>query len=106
MKKQVSLLVYLRNDPPNTLSGRIAWLQKEKMLPSLEGRDDVLLLSDNVILVDQTSAHGIFVQLCSGLAQGDWPYLLVPMDAEFALGVGKFPEQVRTILSAYDIPLV
>jgi len=102
--KKLTLVLYLREDEANTLRGRIAWLQKNNKLPSLEGRADVSLISDNAILVDQTSAHGIFVQLCGDLASASHPYLIVPLDAESTVAVGKFPETIKGVLENYSIP--
>lgn len=102
----LTLLLYLRNDPVNSLVDRIAYLRQQNRMPSLEGRDDVVLLSDNAILFDRTKAHHIFSQLCAGLAEANWPYLLVTMDAESALAVGTFSKEAETILSAYGVPSV
>src|SRR4030067_1083779 len=101
--KQLTLLIYLRNDPVNTLQSRIAWLSKNKAMPSLEGRGDAILISDNAIFVDQTTAHGIFAQLCGDLASSDHPYLLLPLDADSSVAVGKFPDTIKAILEKYNV---
>lgn len=103
--KKLTLILFLRNDPGNSLSDRISYLIKEKRLQPLEGRDDVLLLSDNALLVDQTSAHGIYSQLCTGLVSGGWPYLLVPIDAESTVAVGRFPKEAQDIFALYGISM-
>lgn len=100
--KKPTLLLYLRNDPPNTLRSRISWLTKEQGFPALEGRDDVVLIGNNAIFVDQTTAHGIFVRLCADLASADHPYLLLPLDAESSVAVGKIPETIKSILEKYN----
>lgn len=102
--KHLTILVYLRDDPGNTLRSRISWLSSKKAMPTLEGRDDAILLSDNAILVDQTTAHGIFSQLCGDLASAGHPYLLLPLDAESSVAVGKFPEAIKTILEKNKVP--
>ena len=103
--RKLTLILFLRNDPDNSLSDRILYLIKQKKLQSLEGRDDVLLLSDNAILVDQTTAHGIYLQLCADLVGAAWPYLLVPIDAESTVAVGKFPQEAQNILALYGISM-
>ena len=102
--QKLSLLVYLRNDNSNTLRSKISWLQENNKMPSLEGRDDAVLISDNELLVDQTSAHGIFAQLCGDLASASHPYLLLPLDAESSVAVGKFPDTTKAILEKYGVP--
>lgn len=102
----LTLLLYLRNDPENSLASRIAYLRKGNRMPPLEGRDDAILISDNAVLFDKTKAHHIFVQLCAALAEAKWPYLLLTMDAESAMAVGKFSKEVEAILSAYGVPCV
>jgi len=102
--KQLTILIYLRNDPSNTLRSRIAWLTSKEGFPILEGRDDAILISDNVILVDQSSAHEIFVRLCSNLVVADIPYLILPLDAESSVAVGKLPEAIKTILEKNKVP--
>lgn len=102
------LILYLRDDPSNTLISKIAYLQKEKRMQPLEGRADALLLSDNSALFALPASHGIYSQLCAGLVEGGWPYLIVPIastessDAG-ALAVGKFPEEAQAILSASGV---
>ena len=100
--KQLTLLIYLTNDPPNSLRSRVSLLSSEEAIPSLSGRDDVVLISDNAIFVDQTTAHDVFVQLCADLASLNYPYLILPLDAEFSVAVGKFPKTIKTILEKYN----
>lgn len=104
--KRLTLILFLRNDPVNPLNKLIPRLQKEARLQSLEGRDDVVLVSDNAILVDQKSAHGIFVQLCAGLVDEGWPHILIPIHPDdTTIAVGSFPERVQNILSQYGISM-
>lgn len=102
--KHLTLLLYLRDDPANTLRSRISWLTKEQDFPSLEGRDDAALIGNNAFFVDQTTAHGIFVQLCADLVSSGHPYLLLPLDAESLVAVGKFPETIKAILGKNNVP--
>jgi hypothetical protein len=102
--KKLTLLLYLRNDQSNTLRSRISWLNKQDRLPSLEGRADAVLISDNAIFVDQTTAHGIFAQLCADLASAGHPYLLLPLDPESSVAVGEFPDTTKAILEYYNFP--
>jgi hypothetical protein len=102
--KQLTLLLSLSKDSANTLASRLSWLSSQQELPSLEGRADVILLSRDAILVDQTTAHGIFAQICGGLSQAGHPYLLLPLDAESSVASGKIPEAIKTILENYNFP--
>ena len=84
-------------------------LKKEERMPSLEGRGDAILISDNSILFELPSAHGIYAQLCAGLVEGDWPYLIVPIASTLPLSsgaaaVGKFPDTIKAILEKYNVP--
>jgi hypothetical protein len=97
------LILYLRNDPDNTLASKINHLCRENRMQSLAGRADALLLSDNSALFALPDAHEIFSQLCAGLVEGAHPYLIVPIASNppyhsGALAVGKFPEEVQAIL--------
>jgi len=103
--KKLTLILFLRNDPDNSLSDRIAHLIKEKKMQPLEGHDDVLLISDNAILVDQTTSHGIYSQLCAGLVEGGWPYLLLPIDSDSTVAVGMFPKTAQDMFALYGISM-
>lgn len=90
--KQLTLLISVGKDSANTLASRISWMSQQRELPSLEGRDDVVLLSRDAILVDQTTAHGIYSQLCGGLSSVNHPYLVLPLDADSSVAVGEFQD--------------
>jgi hypothetical protein len=111
--KQLTLLIYLRNDTANTLEKRIEYMRKsENFFPSLEGRDGVTLLSDNAILFDETKSHDVFVQLCSALhgpthGQGKFPYLVIRLESTDGwLASGVLPTEVSTALKSLNVPCV
>lgn len=110
--KQLTLLIYLRNDHVNTLEKRIEYMRKQSSFPSLEERDGVILLSDNAILFDETKSHDAFVQLCSAphgqvRDQGKLPYLVIRLESTDGwLASGELPKEVLSALKNLGVPCV
>lgn len=110
--KQLTLLIYMRDDPSNTLEKRIAYMQQRNEFPTLAGRDGVSLLSDNAVLFDETKSHDVFVQLCSalrGTAPGSkkWPYLVIRLEStEGWLASGELPADVSATLKGLGVPCI
>ena len=97
------LLLSLRDDETNSLTSRIAWLQKEKKLSSLEGRDDVLLLSANALLADRYTSHGIVATISASLVSSGWPHLLLRVDQADSLAAGKFEAEMAATLERFGV---
>ena len=105
MQKPI-LVLAVAKDPNSSLQTRIIdYLIDKKRLASLEGRDDVVLIGDRAILLDRITAHEIFVQVCAGLLEKGWSYLLLPLDSETCVACGTFPEKLTTILQSYRVPI-
>ena len=102
--KQLILLIYLYDDPPNDLFARIKYIQGRDHILLLP-HDGVIQLSNNALLFDQTKSHGIYVQVCRELVLIQRPYLLVELEASDVLAVGPLSKEVQTSLSKYGVPL-
>jgi hypothetical protein len=101
------LLIYLRDDPLNTLEKRIEHMQTQERFPSLEGRDGVILLSDNAVVFDQTKSHTLLIELCAALLRAKLPYLLIPIESTDAwLVAGTLPPGVKSALSSLNVSCV
>ena len=96
------ILISLRGDETNTLATKIARLNEKEKLPSLEGRDDVSLISAHALLADRTTAHGIVAKVTASLVSSDWPYLLLPLD-EAAVAAGTFEEELKATLERFGV---
>jgi hypothetical protein len=101
---QLTLLIYLYDDPPNDLVSRARYVEGRDHLSLLE-HDGVTQLSNNVLLFDQTKSHDVFVQLCREIVLLKRPYLIVALEAESALVVGPLSKEVQASLSRYGVPL-
>lgn len=110
--KQLTLLIYLRDDAANTLEQRVEYMQKQPGFPALLGRDGVSLISHNAVLFDETKSHDGFVQLCSalrGTAPGskNLPYLVIRLETTDGwLASGELPEDVSTTLKGLGVPCI
>lgn len=61
--------------------------------------DGVIPIGRDAILFDQNIAHNSFVRVCAHLiAQPEWPYLVVPMEASSILVEGKCGPELQAIL--------
>lgn len=99
------LIVGLRDDATNTIASMTAHADKRRS-KALLGRDGVILLSDNLVLLDQTKCYGALVQLCASLEDKSWPYLLVRMDGQASLASGALPPAVAALLASAGVPKV
>jgi hypothetical protein len=100
---QLTLLIYLHDDPPNDLVARARYVEGRDHVSLLE-RDGVIQLSNNALLFDQTKSHDVFVQLCREIVSLKRPYLVVSLAADAALVVGPLSKEVQASLSKYDVP--
>ena len=101
------LLIYLRDDPSNTLMSRIEHMQKSDGSINLEGRDGVFPLSSNAILFAQSKAHDVLVKVCAGLLAADFPYLLVPIrSTDGWVAAGKIQPKLQAILDQLSVPVM
>jgi len=100
---QLTLLIYLHDDPPNDLVARARYIEGRDHV-SLLGRDGVIQLSNNALLFDQTKSHYVFVQLCREIVSLNRPYLIVGLEANDALAVGPLSKEVQASLSKYGVP--
>jgi hypothetical protein len=105
-EKAVLLLVCLENNPSRSLRELIPAFEKKGKIGTPEGRDDVLWLSDNAILFDNTTALDIYGQLCLNLDQTKVPYMTVHTESTYVKVLGKFSTKVQATLKTYEIPLV
>ena len=100
---QLTLLIYLHDDPPNDLISRVGYVERKSQV-SLLPHDGVTQLSNNVLLFDQTKAHDVFVRLTADLVSIERPYLILPVVSESALLVGPLSKEVQASLSRYGVP--
>lgn len=103
--KNLVLIIGLRDDTNNTIASMTAYADKRRA-KALLGRDGVILLSDNLVLLDQTKSHAALVQLCADLEEKSWPYLLVRMDGLASLASGVMPPAVAALLSKAGVPMI
>ena len=103
MKKFI-LLIYLHDDPSNDLISRVEYLERNDHV-SLLKRDDIIPLSGNALLFDQTKSHDVYVRVCRELVSIGRPYLVVELEATSALAVGPCSKEVATNLLKYGVPL-
>lgn len=99
------LIIGLRDDATNTIASMTAYTDQRRT-KALLGRDGVVLLSDNLVLLDQTKSHGALVQLCAALEEKSWPYLLVRMDGLASLASGAIPPAVAALLATACVPMI
>lgn len=105
--KQLMLLIYLRDDLPNTLERRYAYMQEKGICPSPEGRDGVIQLSHNATVFDLQRAHDVFAQVCAGLLSGKFPYLVFPVQqVDDWVAVGSIPKEVAENLQKLNVPMI
>ena len=102
---QLTLLIYLYDDPANDLISRIGYVQGRDHILLLP-HDGVTQLSRNALLFDQTKSHDIYVQVCRELVSIQRPYLVVELEASDALAVGPLSKEVQTSLSKCGVPLL
>jgi hypothetical protein len=101
------LLIYLRDDPSNTLMNRIAYMQQSGMPINLVERDGVFQLSNNAILFAQTKAHDVLVKVCAHLLDADFPYLLVPIrSTEDWIVAGTIRPKLKPILESLSVSVI
>jgi hypothetical protein len=101
------LLIYLRDDPSNTLMSRIEHMQKSDGSINLEGRDGVFPLSANAILFAQTKAHDVLVKVCAHLLDADFPYLLVPIrSTDGWVAGGRIRSKLKPILERLSVSVM
>ena len=101
---QLTLLVYLHDDPPNDLLSRVGYIEKQDRV-SLLPHDGVIQLSNNVLLFDQTKSHDVFVRVCRDLVSLKRLYLVLPVVSESALLVGPLSTEVQASLKKYGVSL-
>lgn len=100
---QYALLIYLHQDTSNTLQTRISYIENQKkksvLLPGVS-----ILIQDNVLLFEKTKGHGAVTELCRDLLDIKHPYLVVPVQLDESLLVGKQSKEVENILSMCLVP--
>ena len=103
--KQLTLLIYLHDDPANDLVSRVQYLEGHDHV-SLLKHDGVIPISGNALLFDQTKSHDVFVQVCAFLVSISRPYLVVELEATDTLAVGPLSKEAQASLSKCGVPFL